>query len=163
MWVTLSSHTAHFGAEFLLNQHKTMGCHVEKNILSDKITVTPGFTMLLVRDMIEFEGSRIDVINLTPADNNAEELFIRLIGLLGPPIDCGNDEAENFRIESPGYDSMDYNCGYVESDNFPKPCRGYIFTIPAGCGNIPKFLESMTWLPQIRSQPILLLIFDMAN
>ncbi|KFZ09800.1 hypothetical protein V502_08481 [Pseudogymnoascus sp. VKM F-4520 (FW-2644)] len=172
MLVTLFSHTATFRAEFLVNQQKSMGSHVDQDIeirlLSDKITVTPGFTMLLVRDMVEFEDSRIVVVNLTPVDNNAKELFMRLIGLLGPPIDSDienyeNDEDENFAHYSPDYDGMDYNCGIVKSDSFPKPCGSYIVNIPAGYGNIPKFLETLGCLPQIRPQPILLLILDMAN
>lgn len=172
MLVTLFSHTATFRAEFLVSQHKFMDCHldqdIEKRLLSDKITVTPGFTMLLVQDMVEFEDSRIVVVNLTPVDNNAKELFMRLIGLLGPPIDSDtenyeSDENGNFALDSLDYDGMDYNCGTVNSDSFPKPCGSYIVNIPAGYGNIPKFLETLGCLPQNRPQPILLLILDMAN
>ena len=56
---------------------------------------------------------------------------------------------------------MSYNCGVVKSKRFSDVGGIYIITVPAGSGNIPKFLDGMEWLPKIRSQPLLLLLLGM--
>jgi hypothetical protein len=175
MLMTLFSHTAEFRAEFLgdIGRPSDHHNHIDQDVgprsISGRITVTPGFTMLLVRDMIEFEESRIVALDLTPADDNAKELFMNLIELLNPPTDGDIENSEDDKDENLGYDSAqdcsDYggNCGIVKSERFPKFDGSYIVTIPAGSGNIPKFLDCMEWLPQNRSRPLLLLLLRMKD
>ena len=107
--MTLFSHTAEFPAEFLGDIRKPSNRHIDQNVgprsISGRITVTPGFTMLLVRDMIEFEESRIVALDLTPADDNAKELFTNLIELLSPSTEGDIENSEAGKDKNLGYDS----------------------------------------------------------
>jgi hypothetical protein len=146
MQMTLFSQTAQAQANFLGDIQKLKERHVDRDVghisISGDITVTLGFTMLLVRDMIELDESSVVALELIPANDNAKELFANLVELLSPPTKSDMDEDEDHGCDSPQnystYSCMGYNCGIVKSDRFPKLDGCYIVTIPAGIGIIPE-------------------------
>jgi hypothetical protein len=164
MQMTLFSETVEVQAKFLGDIQNLKERQIHRDVgqtsnLGD-ITVTPGFTMCLVRNMIELDENSIVALELTPVDDNAEKLFANLVKLLSPPtnIDIDRDEyhGHDSLQDHSTYDSMDYNCGIVKSVRFPKFDEGYIVTIPAGI--IPDFLGCIEGLSQNRLRPLLLLV-----
>ena len=122
------------------------------------ITVTPGFTMLLVRGQIESNESGIVALELTPANVNDKELLVNLVELLSPPTNSVIDKDKSHEYEYPSYDWMEYNCGIAKGDLFHKFGGSYIVTIPAGSGNIPDFLGHIDGFSQNQYRPLLFLL-----
>jgi hypothetical protein len=163
MQMTLFSQTAEVQAKFLGHIQELKERHGDREIsIPRHITVTPGFTMLLVRNMIELAQSSVVALELTPANDNAKELFANLAELLSPPTNSDMDKDEDHGCDSlynySTYNCMDYNCGIVKSDRMPKFDGGFIVTIPTGSGKFPEFLSCIEGLSQNRSRPLLLLL-----
>jgi hypothetical protein len=164
--MTLFSQTVEVEAKFLGDMHNLKERQIHRDAgqisMSGDIIVTPGFTMCLVRNMFELGENRVVALELTPADDNAEELFANLVELLSPPtnIDIDNDEYHGHdRLQDhSAYDRVDYNCGIVKSVWCRQFDGGYIVTLPAGNGMIPDVLGCIEGLPQNRLRPLLLLL-----
>lgn len=165
MRITWFSQSAEFQADFLGDLWKLEKQQIDRDVeqisISGDITVTPGFTMLLVQGLTETNKSRIVAFELTPANDGDKELLVSLIELLSPPTNTDVDKDEDQGYDSPqnylSYNWMDYNCGIAKNAQFPK-LEGYVVTIPAGSGNIPDFLGRIDGLYQSQSQPLLFLL-----
>jgi hypothetical protein len=166
MRMTLFSQTAEVQAKFSGDLQKLKELHIDRDVgqisISGDITVTPGFTMLLIRGLIESNESDIVALELIPANDNAKELLVNLVELLSPPTNIDIDKEEDQGCDSPqnylSYNWMDYNCGIAKSDRFSEFDGTYIITIPAGSGNIPDFLGGIDGLSQNQSRPLLFLL-----
>lgn len=164
--MTLFSQTAEVQANFLGDLQKLKDLHIDRDVahisMSGDITVTPGFTMLLVRGLIESNASGIVALELTPANDEARDLLVKLVELLSPSINADIDKEEDEGRDSPqnylSYNWMEYNCGIAKSDWFSKFDGSYIVTIPAGSDNIPDFMGGIDGLSQNQSRPLLFLL-----
>lgn len=85
--VTLFSQTAEF-------VQRNEGNDVEPTYISRSLIVNLGFSMLLVCDMIECAGSKIRVLDLTPADDKARWLFRKKIRKCSKYGDVGSGKTE---------------------------------------------------------------------
>ena len=164
--MTLFSQTAEVQANFLGSLQKLKDLRIDLDVqqisaLGD-MTVTPGFTMLLVQGLAESNKSGIVALELAPANDNANKLLVNLIELLSPPTDSTVDKDENHGYDDPQnhptYNWMEYSCGIAKSDRFHKFDGSYIVTIPAGCENIPDFLCRVDGLSLNESRPQLFLL-----
>ncbi|KFX87763.1 hypothetical protein V490_08037 [Pseudogymnoascus sp. VKM F-3557] len=166
MRITWFSQSAEVQATFLGDLRKLKERHIDRDVeqisISGDITVTPGFTMLLVQGLTEANGSGIVALELTPANDKDKVLLVSLVELLSPPTNIDVEEDEDQGYDSPqnhlSYNWMDYNCGIAKYGRFPKLDKGYIVTIPAGSGNIPDFLGRIDGLYQNQSRPLLFLL-----
>jgi hypothetical protein len=164
--MTLFSQTAEIQANFSGDLKKLKDLHVDRDVahisMSGDITVTPGFTMLLVQGLVELNESGIVALELTPANDDARDLLVKLVELLSPPVNADIDEEKDEEPDSPqsylSYNWMDYNCGIAKSDWFSKFNGSCIVTIPAGNDNIPDFLGGINGLSQNQSRPLLFLL-----
>jgi hypothetical protein len=130
--------------------------------ISGDITVTPGFTMLLIRGMVESKEADIVALELVPANDNAREMLVNLEELLSLPTSIDFDKDEDHGCDSPqdclSFDWTDYNCGIAKSDQSSRFDESYVVAIPAGKGNIPDFLGGINGLSQSQSRPLLFLL-----
>lgn len=166
MRITWFSQSAEVQANFLGNLRKLKERQIDRDVeqisISGDITVTPGFTMLLVQGMSEEKESGIVALELTPANDEDKVLLASLVELLSPPTNTDVDQDEDQGYDSSqnylSYNWEDYNCGIAKNGRFPKLDTGYIITIPAGSGNIPDFLGRIDGLYQNQSRPLLFLL-----
>ncbi|KFY69665.1 hypothetical protein V496_00071 [Pseudogymnoascus sp. VKM F-4515 (FW-2607)] len=149
MRISWFSQSAEVQANFRGDLRKLKERHIDRDVkqmsISGDITVTPGFTMLLVQGLTEANESGIVALELTPANDEDEVLLDE---------DQAYDSHQNYL----SYNWMDYNCGIAKNGRFPKLDGGYIVTIPAGSGNIPDFLGRIDGLCQNQSRPLLFLL-----
>lgn len=168
MRISWFSQSAEVQANFRGDLRKLKERHIDRDVkqmsISGDITVTPGFTMLLVQGLTEANESGIVALELTPANDEDEALLVSLVELLSPPTNTDVDEDEDQGYDSHqdylSYNWMDYNCGIAKNSRFPKLDGGYIVTIPAGSGNIPDFLGRIDGLCQNQSRPLLFLLLQ---